>query len=423
MHSAAAIKGLKMAGLLDFNLDDPQQAGMMALAQGLLSAGAPQTRRVGFGEALAQGMGGMMQARQQAKGLQQQNAANDLAMKIKQLQFGGMQQDAAARQAQQAFQAQIPKIVEQFGNDYQGMIRAGVPAEYVKQLAESRNYGRDEVARTQEIEGQGGEKIIQQLSKFGDVIGAGLPGYVAPVQINRGDQISMVKPAAGLNFKMGFSPSDQIAMRGQNMTDARAREKLAAETSSGGYSTKPLPTAALKMQNDAIDAINTASGINDQLSKVANQIETGKLSFGPLSNVINSTRNTLGISSEESKNFASFKSTLEKLRNDSLRLNTGVQTDGDAQRAWNELFQNINDTGLVKQRLQEITAINKRAEELQKLKVDQIRGNYNAAPMDFNTTKSATSGSTSKVPMKGQVMDGYKFKGGNPADPNSWEKM
>jgi hypothetical protein len=89
-----------------------------------------------------------------------------------------------------------------------------------------------------------------------------------------------------------------------------------------------------------------------------------------------------GWSTEESRNFASFKSTLERLRNESLRLNTGVQTDGDAQRAWNELFQNINDTGLVQQRLKEIQAINKRGAELHRLRVDSVRGNYGAGPLD-----------------------------------------
>jgi hypothetical protein len=29
----------------------------------------------------------------------------------------------------------------------------------------------------------------------------------------------------------------------------------------------------------------------------------------------------------------------------------------------------------------------------------------------------------SGAPMKGQVIDGFKFKGGNPSDPSNWEKQ
>lgn len=221
-------------------------------------------------------------------------------------------------------------------------------------------------------------------------MGQGIAGYVAPVSVNQGDRTTFVKPTAGISLPMGMSPGDRDASaRGwANVGIARERlgmdkSKAAAEAANGGYSAKPLPAAALKMQSDAVDAIGTAAGINDQLTKVASQIETGKLSFGPVSNAIGGARNAMGMSNEQSRNLSSFRSTMEKLRNDSLRLNAGVQTDGDAQRAWNELFQNINDTDLVKQRLKEITAINKRAEELQRLKVDQIRGNYNAPPLDL----------------------------------------
>lgn len=35
----------------------------------------------------------------------------------------------------------------------------------------------------------------------------------------------------------------------------------------------------------------------------------------------------------------------------------------------------------------------------------------------------ANTAPTPSSVMKGQVLDGYKFKGGNPADPNAWEKM
>jgi hypothetical protein len=179
-----------------------------------------------------------------------------------------------------------------------------------------------------------------------------------------------------------------VTIRGQNMTDARAKEKNQIDASAGGYSTKPLPATALKMQNDALDKLSISSNNTQKLLDVKNQIESGKLNLGLISNISGNVRNTLGRSTESSRNLSSFKSTLEKLRNDSLRLNSGVQTDGDAQRAWNELFENINDQELVKQRLGEIAEINKRGAELQKLQIENIRGNYNAPPVDFSKYES-----------------------------------
>jgi len=158
-----------------------------------------------------------------------------------------------------------------------------------------------------------------------------------------------------------------------------------------GGNTKPLPPAALKMQQEDLDAIGTASAINSDLAAVQAQIDSGKLEFGPMKNIGNLIKNKTGMSDEKSRNFASFKTTLEKLRNDSLRLNKGVQTDGDAQRAWNELFDNISDQGVVKQRLAEIQRINERAVNLRKMNVDSVRANYGKEPLDTEGYESQPS--------------------------------
>lgn len=185
-------------------------------------------------------------------------------------------------------------------------------------------------------------------------------------------------------------------MRGQNMVDGRAtqslglsRERLEFEktkpvSGAAGAPSKPLPVGALKMRVEAQDAADTAEGINDRLGVVEKRITDKKLDFGPIKNLANSALNAAGMSTESSRNLSSFKSEMEKLRNDSLRLNKGVQTDGDAQRAWNELFQNINDTDLVKQRMTEIKQINARAKSLRLMEVDTINRNYG------NTSEAAT---------------------------------
>jgi hypothetical protein len=152
----------------------------------------------------------------------------------------------------------------------------------------------------------------------------------------------------------------------------------------GGENVKPLPPGAIKLQNEALEAIGVASSIQKDLGALQGQLQEGKLKFGPVSNVLSAGRNMAGLSNEQSRNFGSFKSSLERLRNESLRLNSGVQTEGDAQRAWNELFSTLNDSELVNQRLTEIQAINKRATELKKSQLDALRANYGHGPADLS---------------------------------------
>lgn len=168
--------------------------------------------------------------------------------------------------------------------------------------------------------------------------------------------------------------SDATRRDMMTMADAQRQQK----------NTPKLPTPALKLQQEELDAIGTADAIKADLGAIRNQIDTGRLKLGVASNLGAKARNFAGMSDENSRNFQSFQSTLEKLRNDSLRLNKGVQTEGDAQRAWNELIANINDPNVVRQRLTEIQKINDRAANLRKNNVDVIRSNFGLDPLDVS---------------------------------------
>lgn len=147
---------------------------------------------------------------------------------------------------------------------------------------------------------------------------------------------------------------------------------------------KPLNATTAKIQNDSLSAINTAAGIDKNLSAFEKQIDEGRLNFGFFSNLINKARNGIGLSNEESNNYNSFATALEKLRNDSLRLNNGVQTEGDATRAWDELINNLNDENIVKQRLAEIRSYNQQAVEFHKAKINQAREDAGASPIEYD---------------------------------------
>jgi hypothetical protein len=139
---------------------------------------------------------------------------------------------------------------------------------------------------------------------------------------------------------------------------------------------KPLPVGALRLRLDATESLSVADGVDGLLEGFERDIKNGALDLGPVKNLEYQARNAGGMSTPQSQKYASFTAGLEKLRNDSLRLNKGVQTDGDAQRAWNELMANINDPGVVKARLKEIRDINARGVRLQREKLKMIDQNY-----------------------------------------------
>lgn len=147
---------------------------------------------------------------------------------------------------------------------------------------------------------------------------------------------------------------------------------------------KPMPASAVKQQQEELELLGSLSGINADLKAAKRQIDDGALQLGPMQNLTSRGKNYLGMSDEASRNYASFKATMEKQRNASLLLNKGVQTEGDAQRAWNELFENMNDPKVVSQRLDEIQRLNERAAGIRKLNVDTLRKNWSQEPFDFS---------------------------------------
>jgi hypothetical protein len=375
-----------MAGLLDaLNSDE----GLFGLS--LLAAAAPRAGgRTSLGEGLLGASQMVAQRRQQAQeqAMRQQMQQAQLA----EFQAKAQERQSAIAQAQQQAQRQqqVGELIGREDVTPQQLLAMGVPVEVVKARFEAKNYGRSKVARTIDGKDAQGRPITLQLDEFGQPMGEAVPQWKAPIQADTGGAVNFIDPSTLsplATLKKSNTPdallSAETSRRGQNMVDARSRESNAnAAAAALGGPAKPLPPGALKMQQEALDSIGVASSINADLGAIEKQIDGGRLKFGPVSNLLNTGRNMAGLSSEESRNFSTFKSSLERLRNESLRLNAGVQTDGDAQRAWNELFQNVTDTGLVKQRLQEIQRINARAVQLQRLKIDSIRGNYGAGPLD-----------------------------------------
>jgi hypothetical protein len=203
---------------------------------------------------------------------------------------------------------------------------------------------------------------------------------------------------------------------------------------------KPVPATIQNAEAEDLFGVQSVTTINDTLEKFSKQIDTKSLQLGPLSNFLSEAQNTTGLSNETSRNYASFKATLEKLRNDTLRLNKGVQTEGDAQRAWNELIKNINDPGVVKQRIAEIIRYNKAAAEYRRNVIQQRRADNGLEPLDIDRmvvplpqeddaaagkggAQAAGGSGGEKSGLKpGAVVNGFRFLGGDPKSRQSWER-
>ena len=298
--------------------------------------------------------------------------------------------------------------------------------------------GRASVLRDLRENPQGNSLADIALLSQGKDTHAALPGGTGTYSTTSGvDQINNIGTSViGENSAKANQANAGAAKQrsGIAVDQARIRQLDAKTGASGSIPEKPMPVAALKLQDENLESIASVSGINSDLSNFVKQIDSGSLNLGFLANALSGAKNFAGMSDEQSRNLQSFKSTLEKMRNASLLLNKGVQTDGDAQRAWNELVTNINDPKVVRQRLIEIQALNARAAKLKMAKNNVLRRNYGAQEMDYspylnqnsaidagatvNTTKTlnklpagATQIGTSKGKPVYQTPDGKKFIG------------
>ena len=201
-----------------------------------------------------------------------------------------------------------------------------------------------------------------------------------------------------------------------------------------GNKAKPPSQAFLRLEGDDLKDVQLAGSIASDLGSYAEKIDTGKMTLGLAANLGSRAGLTLGMANQNAREIGSFRATLAKLRNDTLRLNKGTQTEGDAVRAFDELFQNINDQGFVRKRLDEINQINRRAQAQRITAINDRRelsgydpideSKYLIQPSAYESPAAQnTGGAGGAGPAIGTIKGGYKFMGGNPADRNSWTKV
>lgn len=184
-------------------------------------------------------------------------------------------------------------------------------------------------------------------------------------------------------FKRRSLSLDESRTKAQNAASyasADASRASADYTRAGRGKTGPqLPQKGQAYENEGLEKIQIASNNNNDVAGIIDQIDNGQLDPGLLSNKYSEAKSWLGAvdpNDQNTRNYNSFLTTMERLRNESLRLNKGVQTDSDAQRAWAELFKNINDKTIVRDQLARISKLNERAAKQHAGLVRNNRKNY-----------------------------------------------
>ena len=213
---------------------------------------------------------------------------------------------------------------------------------------------------------QKNSRVMQEALARGDTVSASILGHQLGVlgtgqQFNKnGEVVNITGVTQALSdvekAKTGAKLDVEIAKKPQ-LQERLEKVKTRAEAD------RPLPAPIQKANTEQRQDLQTSYNIVQDINGLIGQIDDGTLNIGLYSNAANKVKNGLSLSTEESVNFNRFEGFLEKLRNDALRLNTGVQTDGDAERALNEIISNKTDPNVVKARLQDLQTATQRGVE------------------------------------------------------------
>jgi hypothetical protein len=200
------------------------------------------------------------------------------------------------------------------------------------------------------------------------------------------------------------------------VVDARTNRVIGDAPPNPQNAPKPLPAAALRIQDEAIEQMMPMGGLNNRIDRLLEDLgPKGNLRLGVVLNQTNRALNATGISTPQSRAYEDLKTNLEQFRNGILMLHKGVQTEGDAQRAMNQIVQNISDREVVAQALKRLRELNDDASRLQTTRINTVRREYGAAPMDF----APIIGNTGRLPAPGVIGGGNRSQSaaGSPVLP------
>ena len=327
--------GQRMGGLLGSDFADPRTQGILGLAGGLLSASGPSVGRpVSLGQALGSGLQMGQAAFNQAQTSADRKAAADLAR--------------SDRLAQQ-----------QLMNDY-------------RTRQEERQTRLDEIAaRRADLQ----------------VVGGNLYNVSDPANPKLIETPRLLSEDVSSDGRLIYStgPDGKVTVRKSSLFDVLAQEEAANKKP------KVLSNTLQKAEDEDFEAINTSTNILNDTDEFIGLIDNDELDFSFGDSFGDSIALALGTDNEEVLNRQLFDTFLQRLRNATLRLNKGTQTEGDAERALQEIVNNKNNKRAVRAALKELREVNERAIENKKRGINRRRSTQGIDAFDFSDSMPAIS--------------------------------
>ena len=100
---------------------------------------------------------------------------------------------------------------------------------------------------------------------------------------------------------------------------------------------KVLPPAAMKLESEDLDKALSATTLSKDIDSQVNSILTNGVQFNFANNARLAIKAATGATDPETLAYQDYKNFITRITNESLRLNKGTQTEGDAQRSVKEL--------------------------------------------------------------------------------------
>lgn len=361
--SSAPASTVKSAG--SSWLDDPSNMGLLGAAAALLKAGAPSTVPVSFGSAIGQGLMGGMQGYESAKKLQQQLLGKE-AMKPQLVEVDGVKKWVMPGQSEGVVVGKVAsKDPEWMSRDTNGNPIINPLYVQMKQFEADVNH--------------------PPSYDFRDITGG-----LGRLNKKTGD-VSLVD--GGRLFQ---SPQYDPELQGQI---AQSRETGKVNVQRGLTADKADKTAN-----------NLDAGIAE-----ANQLLMSDPTHSTLGTMIDSANRFFGRTTDSAQVAARLKTLSGWLTSNVPRME-GPQGEND-RKMYAQMAADVGDNTIpVLERLASLKTL------------DDLQKKYRANNALFRgQDSSAQSGyqqpQSSAGPMIGTISKGYRFRGGNPADRNSWEKL